>query len=67
MLIVALGWRVGCRMTIHAARIHYDLSGFGEERAGTRQGILDTRELGWRPQLVGLLSRRYVAPEDQQQ
>ena len=48
VLIVALEWTVGCRMTTHAAWMHYHLCCFGEKGARARLGILDTRELGRR-------------------
>src|SRR5712672_237594 len=65
--IVALERAVGCRMAIHAAGIHDHFRGFGEKRARARLGILDARELRWRPQRTGILRRRTVAAETQEQ
>jgi hypothetical protein len=67
MLIIALERMVVCRMTIYTAWIHDHLGGFGEKRARPHLRVLDTRELGRRTQLIGILGRRRVTPNDKQQ
>ena len=67
VLIVALERAVGFRMAVHAAWIHDHFRGFGEKRARARRRILDARELRWRAQLAGILRRRALAAETQQQ